>query len=408
MLAYSDRVTPEQLAAECAAAGAAIMGEAPRWAPHANAPNPERKLRVGYVSPDLRNHSVAYFIEGLLEHHDRSQFELVCYDTAAVPDAVTARLKSHVEKWIECPRLDSETLGARIRADQIDILVELSGYSSGHRMSLMARKPAPVQVSYLGWATTTGVPTIDYRLVDGGTDPAGFERLSSERLVRLDPCFLAYRPAADAPAVADRTPGSGFVFASFNTVQKVTPTTVALWASAMKAVPGSRLLLKSLGLAAARAQQRITEMLTAEGVDATRVEMLPQTKGMKEHLETYARVDVALDTAPYNGTTTTCESLWMGVPVVVMEGDRHSARVGATLLRAAGLAELVATDRAQWLAIVTGLANDEPRRGTLRRGLREKLRASPLCDGVAHARRVESAYRRMWRDWCGFRTGGRG
>ncbi len=408
ILAYSDRVTPQELAAECGVAGAAVVGEAPALLAHTNGPDSERRVRVGYLSPDFRTHSVAYFLEGLLANHDHDRFEIACYDTATGSDAVTARLRSYADRWVECPRLDSDSLASRIRADQIDILVELSGYSSGHRMSVMARKPAPVQVSYLGWATSTGVPTIDYRMVDSVTDPAGFERLSSERLVRLDPCFLAYRPPDGAPEVAERPGGGDVVFGSFNTVQKITPSTIGMWAGVLKAVQGSRLLLKSQGLVSARARDRIMGMLTGSGVEPDRVEMLGQTAGIREHLEMYSRVDVGLDTVPYNGTTTTCEALWMGVPVAAIEGDRHSARVSASILRAIGLPELVAPSVEGWTRLAAELAGNRAGRAELRATLRGRMASSALCDASGHARRVEAAYRRMWAEWCSVRADKRG
>ncbi|MGB8841544.1 MAG: tetratricopeptide repeat protein [Aliidongia sp.] len=366
--------------------------------------SPDRPLRVGYVSPDFREHSVAYFFEPVLARHDPRMVETFCYANVPKPDAVTARLQSHARHWRQIDRLDEAAIAGQIRADGIDILVDLAGHSSNHSLCVFARKPAPLQVTWLGYPNTTGLAAIDYRLTDEIADPPGAAaKLHTERLEYLPQGFLCYQPVASAPPVG-RLPAdlSGTItFGSFNNLAKVTPQVVAVWAEILRTVPNSRLVLKSSAFADAATGRLYTERFAAEGVARERLDLLPHDTATAAHLAHYHMLDIALDPFPYSGTTTTCEALWMGVPVVTLAGNRHAARVGASLLTRLGLEALVTHDEAGYVAAANRLARDLPALASLRAGLRARLMRSPLCDADGFARQLEAAYRRMWRRYLG-------
>jgi predicted O-linked N-acetylglucosamine transferase (SPINDLY family) len=368
----------------------------------ANPRDPERLLRVGVVSSDLFDHSVAYFVRPMLEHRDRSKFAYTVYATGPRQDAVTRQVQSRAEVWRDMARANDQQLIGQIRADGIDILIELSGQTQGNRLAALRLRGAPVQVSYIGYPNTTGVPAIDYRIVDSLTDPAGAERLATESLIRLDPCFLCYTPREDAPR-----PGppaclrNGYVtFGSFNSVKKLTPGTITLWCRLLAAVPHSRLLIKSGGLSSERAQAHIRSLTSGAGIDDRRVELLDKIESKSEHLAAYDRLDVALDTSPYNGTTTTCEALWQGVPVVSLVGNVHAARVGLSLLSAVGHPEWAVSTPEEFIRTAAALAADAPQLKRLRGELRTQMATSPLGDAPAMGRRISDALRSAWRDWC--------
>jgi len=363
-------------------------------------PDPERPLRIGWLSPDLRTHSVAFFAEPLFEHAAPG-FESHVFSLYSSPkDAMTQRLKQKTASWEEVAALDDGGLDRRIREKRIDILMELQGHTAGNRLCALVNKPAPLIITAIGYPNTTGVPAVDYRLVDSITDPPGAESLSTERLLRIDPCFLCYKPPADAPEPAMPAADSPITFGSFNTRSKIGPTTIALWLSALEACPGSRLLLKSVDLTEEGTRAYLLSCIVAGGIDPARIEMLPGTATVPEHLALYSRMHIMLDTAPYNGTTTTCEAMWMGVPVVCLEGDRHAGRVSMSLVSAVGKSEWVAKNREDYARIAKELAGDLPRLADLRRELRGVMRSSVLCDGKGYADRFYSAARQRWREWC--------
>ncbi|MFM7808543.1 MAG: tetratricopeptide repeat protein, partial [Planctomycetota bacterium] len=307
--------------------------------------DPDRALRVGILSGDLADHSVAFFLQPILEHGDGGlAFEAFSNGVPKPGDSRTAQLKTLFSAWHECASMSFEGLEAAIRERAIDVLIELGGHTESGRLPALANKPAPVIISAIGYPNTTGVPAVDWRVVDSITDPPGSEHLCTERLLRLDPCFLCYSPPNEAPEPAMPAEDAPITFGSFNNAAKIGPTSIELWARVLKAVPGSRLLLKSQTLSDAAGRARIEKRFVEAGIEASRLELVAYSKTRQEHLQLYGRVHVALDTTPYNGTTTTCEALWMGVPVVAMLGDRHAARVSASLLHAAGHAELVAKD----------------------------------------------------------------
>ncbi len=399
---YLDDVTHEELFAEHAAFGAAV-GEPAATRTLPNPPEPGRRLRVGFLSPDLRAHSVAYFLEPLLAHLDRTQFEIFLYHDHPRVDAMSARLRAHAAAWRHVAGWTPDAVEAGIRADAPDVLIDLAGHTGLNRLPLFARRLAPVQATYLGYPDTTGLRAMDFRFVDAVTDPAGdAEAFHTERLVRFAPTAWSYAPPADAPAVAPGPGAAGgpVTFGCFNNFAKVSDATLRGWAQVLQAVPEARLLLKGLGLTEAAVATRVYERFAQLGVAAGRVELLGRTPGLAAHLALYARVDVALDTFPYHGTTTTCEALWMGRPVVTLRGDRHASRVGASLLTAAGHPEWIARDWDEYARLAGGLAKDAAEHPEKCRGLRDTLRASPLLDHAGQAARFGAALRECWAGWC--------
>jgi protein O-GlcNAc transferase len=380
--------------------GQHLKGAAPPAKQPAIAPKPsgrDGRIRVGYLSPDLRRHSVTFFLEPLLASHDRSRFDVFVYSLGAHIDDVTRRLQPLAEHWRQVGPLQDGLVLETLRRDQLDFLIELSGHTTNHRLAMLAHRAASVQASFLGYPATTGAPGIDVRLVDSITDPEGADLYASERLVRLPKCFLCYRAPDEAPVPASRPEGP-LVFASFNNPAKISDATVDLWSRALSAVPDSRLLLKGSSLALASVQEAMKARLSRRGLDPSRIDFLGMMPDPLAHLSAYNRVDIGLDPTPYNGTTTTCEALWMGVPVITLRGQTHAARVGASLLSAAGLPDLIASTPDEFCRIATALAADPARRGEYRRTLRERLARSPLCDAATYAadfeRTLESLLKR--------------
>jgi len=403
-LNYDESVSPQELLDQHAAWGrnqaARLATDGARFT---NSPDPSRRLRVGYVSGDFRHHSVAFFVEALLTAHDRREVEIVLYTNDARVDAVTQRLNAMADRVVPIHALPDERAAARIREDGIDILVDLAGHTAANRMMLFARKPAPVQVTWVGYPATTGLKTIDYRITDAVADPPGVaDRLYTERLVRLERGFLCYRAPESAGAIAPLpAPSVGHVtFGSFNNLAKLSPATIALWARLVGEVPGARLLLKATQFKGADARDHCRAAFVAAGVAADAIELMPPLPQTSEHLDLYSRVDIGLDPLTYNGATTTCEALWMGVPVVTLRGDRHAARVGASIMTAVGLDTLIADTPEDYVAIAAALARDLGDLAALRAGLRERVRTSALCDAPGFARAVETTFRDMWREWC--------
>ena len=389
----------------------AVYAEHRRWAErhappaaatHQNDPDPERRLRIGYVSPDFRRHSVAYFIEPILAAHDRGAVEVFCYASSNLSDEVSERLRALADGWRDIHALDDEEAARRIAEDGIDILVDLTGHTMNGRLTLFAMRPAPVQLAYLGYPNTTGLAAMDYRLTDARADPEGdAEAFHTEALVRLPGGFLCYRPPDDAPAVAPSGDGP-VTFVSCNNLAKVTPPVVTAWAALLARLPAARLLLKAKALGDAGTRRRMAERFAHHGVE-DRIDMMGWVE-TGSHLGIYGGADIGLDTFPYNGTTTTCEALWMGVPVVTLAGDRHSGRVGASLLSTVGLGELVAQSPAAYIETALGLAGDRQALGRLRGRLRSMIAEGGLTDAPTFTAALEAAYRGMWRAWCARRT----
>lgn len=363
--------------------------------------NPERRLRIGYLSPDFRKHSVAYFLQGLLATHDRQQVEIYCYAANATRDEMTDRLQALADEWRNIALLRDEQAARQIVQDKIDILVDLAGYTGGHRLSVLARRPAPVQITYLGYPNTTGLSAIDYRFTDTLTDPPGADIWYSERLLRLPRVFLGYTPPA-APAVKalPSLRGAPLTFGSFNAIHKLSDATLNIWAQLLAALPASRLLLKAASFSDAAVRERFHQHFEQRGIDSGRIDLRGFEIDMQNHLALYNEIDIALDTFPYNGTTTTCEAMYMGVPVITLAGEAHAARVGASLLHALDLEHLVATNPEAFVAIAKRLAANSADLAALRQNLRQRMANSPLMDNAGLARVIESAYRQAWQEAC--------
>jgi protein O-GlcNAc transferase len=378
--------------------------EPDREKPHANPRDPRRKLRIGYLSPDFRAHSVSYFFEALLEKHDRTQFDIVLYSDTTRTDAVSNALRAAATEWVESAGLTDEAFARRITADRIDVLVNLGGHTSGNRLPVCALKPAPVQIEYLGYPDTSGVPAMDYRITDGRADPAGeADKWCTEKLIRMPRVFHCYRPGGKPPepAPAPHVARGYVTFASFNVLPKVTDEAIGAWAEILKAVPHSRFYIKCKQLRDERVQSRIRDDFARYGIDPARVDMAAFVPSLKEHLERYGNVDLALDTFPYNGTTTTCESLYMGVPVLTMRGNNHRGRVGLSLLTAVGLEkEFVAESVEDYIARAIAWGRDPRYLAGIRPTLRPSMERSALRDEIGFTRELETAYRDAWRAWC--------
>lgn len=370
---------------------------------HGNAPDPERRLKVAYVSPDFRDHAVAYFIEPVLTWHDRSRFEVTCYSDVENEDAVSLRLARLAGGWTRTTALDDRQFAERVCADRIDILVDLTGHSAGGpRMLLFARKPAPVQATWLGYLNTTGLEAMDYRITDRHACPAGMERWHTEQLVRMPHSQWCFAPARDAPQiVAPPLRSEGAVtFGSFHQLAKLTPRVIALWGRLLEKLPGSRLLMVAPGME--QAAERIAGSFRSRGVKPDRIEFRDRVS-IDEYLSLHNRIDINLDAFPYTGGTSTCHSLWMGVPVVTLAGQSVISRGGASVLHAVGLPELITDSEEEYLETAIRLAADPERLARLRSDLRPRVAQSPLMAAEPFTRSLENAYRAMWQNWCGAR-----
>ncbi len=365
-----------------------------------NSREPDRPLRVGVVSADLRAHSISFFLEPLLEGCRGLGVSFLGYSSNAIVDGITTRLRALCVEWRQIEALSDADAAERILADRVDVLLDLSGHTVGHRLGVFQLRAAPVQATYCAYPATTGLAAMDYRLVDTSTDPFGNDAACTEKLVRLDPCFLAYRPNPDAPTPREARPPGAITFGSFNATSKLSPRTLDTWARILHAVPGSVLFLKSIQLTDPEFQSDLAARFAALGVGRERLRLAGATVTTLEHLNLYQEIDIGLDPFPYNGTTTTCEALWMGVPVVALAGVMHAGRVGVTLLKNVGLESLVARDTDDYVAIAAGLARDPARVETLRRELRSRVRTSPVMDGDGLSRRFVGALREMWSGWC--------
>lgn len=379
---------------------------AERFYPHQprypNDRNPDRRLRIGYVSADFRRHSAAYFIEPIVQAHDRDRVEVFCYSCVSKPDDMTSRIQSRADVWRSIVGVPDDRAAQIIRDDRIDILVDLSGHTAYNRLLLFARKPAPIQVTYLGYPNTTGLATMDYRLTDTDADPPGAtDALHTENLVRLPRGFLCYRPADNSPPPRDPAAHDAgrVTFGTFNNFAKVTTHMIGLWSQILLHAPGSSLLIKAETLGDDQTRRDVHGAFESHGVDAPRVELLGRVPSFLRHLATYHRVDIGLDTFPYNGTTTTCEAMCMGVPVITLAGKAHVSRVGASLLKRVGLEDLIATSDEQYVQKAAALAGDASRRAELSSSLRQRMSQSDLTNAGAFVQDLENAYRRMWHEW---------
>lgn len=353
-----------------------------------------QRLKIGYLSPDFYSHSVASFIEPVLHTHDRSKFHVTCYSDLVVGDEVTARLKGVVDEWRDVAQEDDAALIARIVEDEIDILVDLAGHTGGNRLAVFAHRAAPVQVTWIGYPATTGLAQMDYRLTDQWADPPGTsDQWHSETLYRVEGGFLCYRAPHDAPQPGQAMKRAAPVFGSFNNLSKINAQVIDTWARLLQTASGSRLLLKSRQLADSEVRTRLIQAFEDRSIAAERLDLRARVASRAEHLAMYNEVDVALDTFPYNGTTTTCEALWMGVPVVAMAGIRHAGRVTQSLLTRAGWEEWVADSAISYIGIAQRLGEKKP----TPEQVRAQFEASPVMDAELHIRLVETGFTEMWK-----------
>lgn len=404
-LLYSDRVSPQELVVEHRRAAALLQSRlAPLHDAFTNSPEPERRLRIGYCSQDFRNRSAGHFIESVIAAHDHERFEVYCYHHTISEDELTQRLRSRVHAWRDVQGKDDYTAARLARADGIDLWIDLTGWTGAGRIGICVARAAPVQATYMGYACTTGVESVSARFVDAITDPPEHDDLATETLLRIDPCFLAYTPPHHTPPLqhgpAASDPSRPITFGSFNTYQKISATCLDHWCAVLHAVPASRLLLKNSNLKHAQCCERLVQGFTQRGVDASRIELRPETAEKSQHLATYNEVDIALDAFPYHGTTTTIEALLMGVPVLSVIGGAHHARVGASLLHAIGQADWCVQNAEELAQRARELAGDRARLRSLREELRPRLLASPICDAARVTRQLEAHYRDLWRGWC--------
>jgi predicted O-linked N-acetylglucosamine transferase (SPINDLY family) len=401
VLNYSDTVTPEALFDRHKAFGEAMEKVySPIVARFGNSRDPERRLRVGYVSGDLSFHAVALFLIPLLERHDRSVIETFCYSLNEATDEVTARIVERTDHWRSVAHLAHAEVADAIERDRIDILIDLSGHSGIPAFDIFARRPAPLQAGWLGYLCTTGLTRIDYRISDPVADPPGAsERYHTETLLRLPHVQWCYRPMVDvasSPAPACERNGR-VTFVSCNHTAKLSRTVRRLWAQILRRVPGSRLL--ALGIAQGPARETVLRDFADDGVDASRVTIEPRLP-----LEAYFRrldaADIALDAMPYSGGTTTCDALWMGVPVVTAPGAWPMSRSAASILSTVGMHEWIVSSPDDYAHRAVAAAADVGTLRGLRATLRSRMQASPLMDEPRFARDMEDAYRRVWRTWC--------
>jgi len=396
-----DGISEEELFARHRAFGARLeKAIPPRFAQPSNLRDPERRLRIGYVSGDFRFHPVALFLIPVLQRHDRSACEIRCYSTNEERDEVTAQVLEMSDTWLDCAKMSDTELADAINRDRIDVLVDLTGHSGVPCLNVFAQQPAPVQVTWLGYLNSTGLTRIQYRLCDAYTDPPGeSERVHTETLVRLPHSQWCYRPfllmdhASEPPMRAN-----GFVtFGSFNSPVKISGTTRRLWCDILGRVPDSRMVI--VGLPEGRARERLLQDFTSAGIAASRITMAGRVS-LAEYFRWFDAVDIALDTMPYSGGTTTCDALWAGVPVVTAPGARPFSRSAGSMLATAGLSEWIASTPEEYVRLAAEFARKEEVIADLRRTLRKRMRESPLMDEAQFTRDLEAAYRRMWRAWC--------
>ena len=356
------------------------------------APRGSKRLRLGFVSSDLKRHSVAYFLEGLLEQRDRDRHEVFAYKSNAGADDVTQRLAALCEKTVECTSMSDAQLAQRCREDGIDVLIDLSGLTSGNRLGVFQRRPAPCQITWLGYPTTTGADCFDFRMTDWTIDPAGSELHSTEPLIRLPQSMFCYRPGPMPDVTVPPAAARGFItFGSFNNFSKAGVRTLELWRAVLAAVPDSRLRLKAGAFQKRSNRDAVVQYFVSRDIAAERVEFSAWQPDPQAHFAAYGEIDIALDSLPFNGATTTCEALFMGVPVITRLGATHPARMGASILGAAGLEGLVAHDDAGFVALAAALAADVGALTAARAAQRDLLAASRLMDHVAFARDFEEA-----------------
>lgn len=363
--------------------------------------DPNRRLRIGYVSPDLHKHAVASFVLPLLSHHDHDAVEVLAYANVRTPDAMTDLLRSKVHHWVDTTVLNDDALAARIADDRIDILIDLAGHMPGNRLPALARKPAPLQVTFLGYPNTTGLSAFDYRLTDIIADPEHAATPHVETLVRLPMGISCWQPIGSAAEVNELPAFSKghITFGSLSNPAKINHAVVKLWSAALSAVSGSRLRLIRQNLHGSLVR-RLTEQFASHGIDASRLSFVAPPADADSYMDAYHDIDICLDTHPYSGHTTTCEALWMGVPVITLTGRTTASRMSASVLHQVGLPQLVAASDDQYIESAIMTAGDREGLANLRRSLRAHMMTRPLMQHAAFTRQFETTLRELWRQYC--------
>jgi predicted O-linked N-acetylglucosamine transferase (SPINDLY family) len=368
-----------------------------------NEPDPEKVLKVAYISSDFREHPVVHFILPVLQHHDKHRVTTFAYSNSATDDVYTGKIRNAANQFRSIKGLAIEELVNQIIDDEIDILIDLNGHSGEGCMALLARRAAPLQVNWIGYPNTTGLDTVDYRIVDQVTDPLPEARhLCTERLLFMPRIFSIYQAPDELPDVTTekRESTTGIRFGSFNNLAKLNDALIGAWAQILARTPGSTILIKDVAMDRKANREEILENITQHGIEANRIEFRGYVENRFEHLNIFNEVDISLDSFPYNGTTTTCESLIMGVPVITRAGKDHRSRVSASQLSALKLEELIAASEEDYIEIAVALANDQARLSTLSGGLRERMLSSPLMDAAGFTRELEAGFRKIWVSWC--------
>jgi predicted O-linked N-acetylglucosamine transferase (SPINDLY family) len=391
--------------------GQAILDEQQRWnqlfcpprrlarQPHPNDPSPHRRLRIGYVSPDFRHHAVAFFFTPLLEAHDRERFEIFCYSDAEHADSVTERLRKSADAWRDVRYLSELQLADLIRGEGIDILVDLAMHTADNRLPAFARRPAPVQVAWLAYPGSTGMETMDYRFTDERIDPRDDqEEQWGETLIRLPDCWCCYDPIAEFPPVSPLPAArNGYVtFGALNQFAKASEDLLGNWAALLQRVPESRLLMSCPD---GTARERTLRIFAVHSIAPERLQLVAHSP-WPDYVRLLEGIDIGLDTYPCNGMTTTCHTLWMGVPVVTCSGAHRVSRAGISLLQTIGLDEWIASSAEEYISLAAKWAGDFQALAELRATLRARMQASPLMNAPQFARNIEASYRRMWKRWC--------
>lgn len=358
-----------------------------------------QKLRIGYVSPDFYVHPVACFIKAILKSHDKSNFQVYLYSNVKKPDMITEEIKSYGHFWRDFGSKTEKDLFDMICQDEIDILVDLAGHTTNSSLRIFACKPSPIAVTWIGYPNTTGLSTIDYRLTDEYADPIGLtDKYHTEELFRLPHSFLCYSPYHSPPLAQPPVCKNGYItFGSYTSdLKKITPETIALWSLILRDVEDSRFIMKSAHLGIDSVKERVEQMFENNGVESSRI-LLKEYTDYKEHLNLFNDVDIILDSTRYSGTTTTCEALWMGVPVITLAGDMHVSRVTTSILTNIGLKNLVGATENQCVRIAKELSQNIPLLKELRQTLRDRMACSPMMDAVLFTKNLENAYRIMWK-----------
>lgn len=408
---YDDSKTPEQVFIAHKTYGSALESQIPPHTKHTNTKDPNRTLKIGYISSDFHQHSITFFLQPLLAHTDKSQFETHIFSCSSHRDHVTERLDHASDHWHNCSAMSLPQIAKHINDQHIDILVELSGHFAGHKLPVFASTPAPIQITFIGYGNTTGLSRINARFIDEITDPPTSDHLATEQLIRLPGCFLCYQPPnqptnqpptvqSDFPQIQESDPTRPFTIGSFNNIKKLSQSTIKVWSQILTERPNTKLLIKSSKLANKELRAQLIEQFNSCNIDESRLDLRAFSPTTTEHLQTYNDLDLALDTFPYTGTTTTCESLIMGVPVLTLLGKAHAGRVSASLLTAVDQTQLIAHSTEQYITKALEII-DAGRPSTQdRTRLRDQTLTSPLCDQAPYARKVQDAYRTLWSKWC--------